>query len=231
MYTNYPASGEVFDRHKFRTLSWHNPTGKEDDSDKYCKLDLQISGSYQYYFSLGWVKFVYLQPNAACSLGLHLNLKKNIFSMHFSNCNHGIHWNPLMRNSNWWLFNTFWCRDILENIQNQVDRLSVNAGEAIYFYKFSNSSAFWVSQWLICTFFIDIQGCFLSSTKVLAFFTWILYFLLCFSGTTTEENATICNDRSLVFWVSGRWVVKFSKLRTLSSGTFLRMVLKMEIYA
>ncbi|NWW55946.1 GDE enzyme, partial [Ifrita kowaldi] len=53
VYTNYPASGEVFDRHKFRTLSWHNPTGKEDDSDKYCKLDLQISGSYQYYFSLG----------------------------------------------------------------------------------------------------------------------------------------------------------------------------------
>uniref|UniRef100_A0A8V0ZQ60 Amylo-alpha-1, 6-glucosidase, 4-alpha-glucanotransferase n=1 Tax=Gallus gallus TaxID=9031 RepID=A0A8V0ZQ60_CHICK len=51
--TNYPASGEVFDRHKFRTLSWHNPTGKEDDSDKYCKLDLQISGSYQYYFNLG----------------------------------------------------------------------------------------------------------------------------------------------------------------------------------
>uniref|UniRef100_A0A8B9DIB7 Glycogen debranching enzyme n=1 Tax=Anser cygnoides TaxID=8845 RepID=A0A8B9DIB7_ANSCY len=51
--TNYPASGELFDRHKFRTLSWHNPTGKEDDSDKYCKLDLQISGSYQYYFSLG----------------------------------------------------------------------------------------------------------------------------------------------------------------------------------
>lgn len=53
VYTNYPASGDVFDRHKFRTLSWHNPTGKEDDSDKYCKLDLQISGSYQYYFSLG----------------------------------------------------------------------------------------------------------------------------------------------------------------------------------
>uniref|UniRef100_A0A8B9S668 Glycogen debranching enzyme n=1 Tax=Apteryx owenii TaxID=8824 RepID=A0A8B9S668_APTOW len=51
--TNYPASGEVFDRRKFRTLLWHNPTGKEDDSDKYCKLDLQISGSYQYYFSLG----------------------------------------------------------------------------------------------------------------------------------------------------------------------------------
>ncbi|XP_006015059.1 glycogen debranching enzyme isoform X2 [Alligator sinensis] len=52
VYTNYPASGEIFDRHKFRPLSWHNPTGREDDSDKYCKLDLQISGSYQYYFSL-----------------------------------------------------------------------------------------------------------------------------------------------------------------------------------
>ncbi|KAJ7395271.1 glycogen debranching enzyme [Pitangus sulphuratus] len=53
VYTNYPAPGEAFDRHKFRTLSWHNPAGKEDDSDKYCKLDLQISGSYQYYFTLG----------------------------------------------------------------------------------------------------------------------------------------------------------------------------------
>ncbi|XP_061489672.1 glycogen debranching enzyme isoform X1 [Rhineura floridana] len=51
VHANYPASGEVFDRHKFRCLSWHNPTGKEDDSDKYCRLDLQISGSYQYYFS------------------------------------------------------------------------------------------------------------------------------------------------------------------------------------
>ncbi|KAL8178320.1 UNVERIFIED_CONTAM: hypothetical protein K2H54_041583, partial [Gekko kuhli] len=51
VYTNYPASGEVFDRHKFRSLSWHNPTGKEDDSDKYCKLDLQTSGSYKYHFS------------------------------------------------------------------------------------------------------------------------------------------------------------------------------------
>ncbi|XP_007422039.1 glycogen debranching enzyme isoform X1 [Python bivittatus] len=51
VYTNYPAAGELFDRHKFRCLTWHNPTGKEDDSDKYCKLDLQISGSYQYYFT------------------------------------------------------------------------------------------------------------------------------------------------------------------------------------
>ncbi|XP_028588602.2 glycogen debranching enzyme isoform X2 [Podarcis muralis] len=51
VHTNYPTSGEGFNRHKFRCLSWHNPTGKEDDSDKYCKLDLQISGSYQYYFS------------------------------------------------------------------------------------------------------------------------------------------------------------------------------------
>ncbi|KAG8132646.1 hypothetical protein E2320_010492 [Naja naja] len=51
VYTNYPAAGELFDRHKFRCLTWHNPTGKEDDSDKYCKLELQISGSYQYYFT------------------------------------------------------------------------------------------------------------------------------------------------------------------------------------
>uniref|UniRef100_A0A8C3XST5 Glycogen debranching enzyme n=1 Tax=Chelydra serpentina TaxID=8475 RepID=A0A8C3XST5_CHESE len=51
VYTNYPASGELFNRRKFRALSWHNPTGREDDSDKYCKLDLHISGSYQYYFN------------------------------------------------------------------------------------------------------------------------------------------------------------------------------------
>uniref|UniRef100_A0A8D0HDZ7 Glycogen debranching enzyme n=1 Tax=Sphenodon punctatus TaxID=8508 RepID=A0A8D0HDZ7_SPHPU len=51
VYTNYPASGEVFNRHKFRSLSWHNPTGREDDSDKFCKLDLQVSGSYHFIYS------------------------------------------------------------------------------------------------------------------------------------------------------------------------------------
>ena len=28
--------------------------GREDDSDKFCTLDLQIAGSYQYYFGHGW---------------------------------------------------------------------------------------------------------------------------------------------------------------------------------
>ncbi|KAK6310522.1 hypothetical protein J4Q44_G00185770 [Coregonus suidteri] len=51
--TNYPAPGEHFDRHTFRTLDWHNPTGREDDSDKFCSLDLQIAGSYQYNFGHG----------------------------------------------------------------------------------------------------------------------------------------------------------------------------------
>uniref|UniRef100_A0A8C1NEI3 Glycogen debranching enzyme n=1 Tax=Cyprinus carpio TaxID=7962 RepID=A0A8C1NEI3_CYPCA len=50
VHTNYPAEGERFERHKFRVLDWINPTGREDDSDKFCTLDLKISGSYQYYF-------------------------------------------------------------------------------------------------------------------------------------------------------------------------------------
>lgn len=114
-----------------------------------------------------------------------------------------------MEDSDWWLYSTFWCRGILQNVQSQVDQLSVTAGEAVYFYKFSNSSAFRESQWLFCTLFIDFEGCFPSSTEVLAFFTWILYFNFCFSGTTAEENAIICNNCSLVFCVSGRSVVRF----------------------
>ncbi|XP_061097981.1 glycogen debranching enzyme isoform X2 [Conger conger] len=51
--TNYPSKGEKFDRHDFRTLEWINPTEREDDSDKFCTLDLQIAGSYQYYFGHG----------------------------------------------------------------------------------------------------------------------------------------------------------------------------------
>ncbi|XP_030063489.1 glycogen debranching enzyme isoform X1 [Microcaecilia unicolor] len=50
VHTNYPAPGEQFVRCKFRALQWHNPTGREDDSDKYCQLDLKIAGSFQYYF-------------------------------------------------------------------------------------------------------------------------------------------------------------------------------------
>uniref|UniRef100_A0A672NX71 Glycogen debranching enzyme n=1 Tax=Sinocyclocheilus grahami TaxID=75366 RepID=A0A672NX71_SINGR len=53
VHTNYPAEGERFERHKFRVLDWINPTGREDDSDKFCTLDLKISGSYQYYFGHG----------------------------------------------------------------------------------------------------------------------------------------------------------------------------------
>ncbi|XP_006000067.1 glycogen debranching enzyme isoform X1 [Latimeria chalumnae] len=51
--TNYPAPKEPFNRYKFRSLEWNNPTGREDDSDKYCKLDLQIAGSFQYFFGYG----------------------------------------------------------------------------------------------------------------------------------------------------------------------------------
>ncbi|KAI1882937.1 hypothetical protein AGOR_G00240030 [Albula goreensis] len=53
VHTNYPPKGEEFDRHKFRTLEWVNPTEREDDSDKFCALNLQIAGSYKYYFGYG----------------------------------------------------------------------------------------------------------------------------------------------------------------------------------
>ncbi|XP_030883464.1 glycogen debranching enzyme [Leptonychotes weddellii] len=53
VYTNYPFPGEAFNREKFRSLEWENPTEREDDSDKYCKLNLQQAGSFQYYFLQG----------------------------------------------------------------------------------------------------------------------------------------------------------------------------------
>ncbi|XP_028289153.1 glycogen debranching enzyme-like [Parambassis ranga] len=53
VYTNYPADGHEFDRLKFRPLDWVYPNGCKDDSDKYCKLDLVVAGSFQYYFSCG----------------------------------------------------------------------------------------------------------------------------------------------------------------------------------
>ncbi|KAM5256191.1 glycogen debranching enzyme isoform 3-T3 [Ctenodactylus gundi] len=53
VYTNYPFPGETFNREKFRSLDWENPTEREDDSDKYCKLHLQQSGSFQYFFLQG----------------------------------------------------------------------------------------------------------------------------------------------------------------------------------
>ncbi|XP_027132295.1 glycogen debranching enzyme-like isoform X1 [Larimichthys crocea] len=53
VHTNYPLEGQPFDRNNFRVLAWNYPTGREDDSDKFCSLDLQIAGSYQYYFGYG----------------------------------------------------------------------------------------------------------------------------------------------------------------------------------
>ncbi|XP_041133692.1 glycogen debranching enzyme-like isoform X1 [Polyodon spathula] len=51
--TNYPSPGEKLNRRAFRTLEWINPTGREDDSDKFCKLDLRVAGSYEYHFGIG----------------------------------------------------------------------------------------------------------------------------------------------------------------------------------
>uniref|UniRef100_A0A668A7V7 Glycogen debranching enzyme n=1 Tax=Myripristis murdjan TaxID=586833 RepID=A0A668A7V7_9TELE len=56
VHTNYPDEGRRFERNTFRVLPWNNPTGKEDDSDKFCCLDLKIAGSYQYYFGHGNMK-------------------------------------------------------------------------------------------------------------------------------------------------------------------------------
>ncbi|MBN3273908.1 GDE enzyme, partial [Polyodon spathula] len=53
VYTNFPSPGEKFNRQAFRTLEWINPTGREDDSDKFCKLDLTVAGSYEYHFDNG----------------------------------------------------------------------------------------------------------------------------------------------------------------------------------
>lgn len=53
VHTNYPLEGQPFNRNKFYALAWSNPTGKEDDSDKFCSLDLKVAGSYEYYFGYG----------------------------------------------------------------------------------------------------------------------------------------------------------------------------------
>ncbi|XP_040216109.1 glycogen debranching enzyme isoform X1 [Rana temporaria] len=50
VHTNYPPPNGTYDRKTFHPLQWHNPHGREEDSDKYCKLDLQIAGSFQYRF-------------------------------------------------------------------------------------------------------------------------------------------------------------------------------------
>ncbi|XP_070709042.1 glycogen debranching enzyme-like isoform X1 [Pempheris klunzingeri] len=53
VYTNYPAKGHKLDRLKFHPLDWVYPNSREDDCDKYCRLDLLVAGSFQYYFSCG----------------------------------------------------------------------------------------------------------------------------------------------------------------------------------
>ncbi|XP_061746464.1 glycogen debranching enzyme [Nerophis ophidion] len=51
--TNYPPEGKRFERNTFRVLSWNVSSGREDDSDKFCSLDVKVAGSYQYYFGFG----------------------------------------------------------------------------------------------------------------------------------------------------------------------------------
>ncbi|XP_028282971.1 glycogen debranching enzyme isoform X1 [Parambassis ranga] len=56
VHTNYPLEGQHFDRNIFRVLAWNYPAGREDDSDKYCSLELKMAGSYQYYFGYGGIE-------------------------------------------------------------------------------------------------------------------------------------------------------------------------------
>lgn len=56
VHTNYPLEGHPYKRHVFRALAWNYPSGREDDSDKYCSLELKTAGSYQYYFGYGGIE-------------------------------------------------------------------------------------------------------------------------------------------------------------------------------
>ncbi|KAG7524665.1 glycogen debranching enzyme-like isoform X2 [Solea senegalensis] len=53
VYTNYPTEGHGYDRLRFHPLDWVYPNRQEDDCDKYCRLDLTVAGTYQYYFCCG----------------------------------------------------------------------------------------------------------------------------------------------------------------------------------
>lgn len=77
VHTNYPAEGERFECHKFRVLDWINPTVREDDSDKFCTLDLKISGSYQYFFGHGSVRCLKFYIKRFSSV-LHLYFVKTV---------------------------------------------------------------------------------------------------------------------------------------------------------
>jgi len=55
LHTNYPSAGRGFERTCFRVLDWVKPTGgRDDDSDKFCCLDLQLAGSFHFHYSLGY---------------------------------------------------------------------------------------------------------------------------------------------------------------------------------
>uniref|UniRef100_A0AAV2JTZ0 Glycogen debranching enzyme n=1 Tax=Knipowitschia caucasica TaxID=637954 RepID=A0AAV2JTZ0_KNICA len=56
VHTNYPLEGQPFRRHVFRAMAWNFPSGRDDDSDKFCSLDLKMAGSYQYYFGYGGIE-------------------------------------------------------------------------------------------------------------------------------------------------------------------------------
>uniref|UniRef100_A0A3Q3IP42 Eukaryotic glycogen debranching enzyme N-terminal domain-containing protein n=1 Tax=Monopterus albus TaxID=43700 RepID=A0A3Q3IP42_MONAL len=82
VHTNYPLEGQRFERNKFHVLPWNFPTGSEDDSDKFCSLDLKIAGSYQYYFDSG-----HFHPleHAACCPGPS-SAPLQCLSLHFIFC-------------------------------------------------------------------------------------------------------------------------------------------------
>ncbi|XP_067892976.1 glycogen debranching enzyme isoform X1 [Heterodontus francisci] len=52
VHTNYPVATDTFERHHFQLLQWQNTIGK-DDSDRYCAIDLHMSGSFQFHFGHG----------------------------------------------------------------------------------------------------------------------------------------------------------------------------------
>uniref|UniRef100_A0A3B3CD67 Glycogen debranching enzyme n=1 Tax=Oryzias melastigma TaxID=30732 RepID=A0A3B3CD67_ORYME len=56
VHTNYPLEGQRFNRDNFRVLAWNYPSGREDDSDKFCSLELKMAGSYQYYFGYAGIE-------------------------------------------------------------------------------------------------------------------------------------------------------------------------------
>lgn len=61
LYTNYPAEGQKFVRTEYRLLNWHLSSGKQIssvmhpeahvvDTDIYSQLELNLSGTFHFYF-------------------------------------------------------------------------------------------------------------------------------------------------------------------------------------